>query len=43
VISVRGAINETNHQADDHPFREVSDPLLHGDYTNQPPIAVRIA
>ena len=27
-FSVRGAINETDHQANDDPFREVSDPLL---------------
>lgn len=28
--SVRGTINETNHQTNDHPFHEVSDPLLDG-------------
>jgi hypothetical protein len=27
-FSVRGAINETDDYANDHPFREVRDPLL---------------
>jgi TPR repeat protein len=30
AVSVCGPINETNHQAHDHPLHEVSDPLLNG-------------